>query len=245
MNIALIFAGGVGTRMNSKLLPKQFLSVHGKPIIIHTLEHFENHPEIDAIVVACVEDWIPHMQDLQDRFKITKIRKIVPGGASGQLSIYNGLCAAEEIAADEKNIILIHDGVRPLINAEIITKNIACVKKYGSAITSVKLTETALSISDEDPTKIGHIYDRSKMCFARAPQSFWLEEILAAHRHVLEENRTDFVDSCSLMSDMGHNLHLVPGPTENIKITMQEDFFILRAMLDAREDMQMNHITES
>lgn len=244
MNIALVFAGGVGTRMNSRSLPKQFLSVHGKPIIIHTLEHFENHPDVDAIVVSCVEGWIPYLEELQDKFKITKIRKIVPGGATGQLSIYNGLCAAEEVAADTKNIVLIHDGVRPLINSDIISKNIASVKKYGSAITSVKLTETALSISDEDPSQIGQIYDRSKMCFARAPQSFWLEDILAAHRHVMAENRTDFIDSCSMMSYMGHSLHLVAGPTENIKITMPEDFFVLRAMLDAKEDMQMNRITE-
>ena len=99
MNIGVIFAGGVGKRMNSRVKPKQFIDVYGKPIIIHTLELFENHPEIDAIAVACLEDWIPYLQELLEKFNIKKVKKVVPGGASGQESIYNGLKAAEEIAA--------------------------------------------------------------------------------------------------------------------------------------------------
>ena len=115
MNIGVIFAGGVGKRMNSRVKPKQFIDVYGKPIIIHTLELFENHPEIDAIAVACLEDWIPYLQELLEKFNIKKVKKVVPGGASGQESIYNGLKAAEEeAAAGEKSIVLIHDGVRPL-----------------------------------------------------------------------------------------------------------------------------------
>ena len=98
MNIAVIFAGGVGSRMNSKTLPKQFLEMHGKPIIIHTLERFENHPELDAIVVACLSDWIDHLDKMVKKFNITKVRKIVPGGENGQMSIFNGLCAADEVA---------------------------------------------------------------------------------------------------------------------------------------------------
>ena len=143
MNIGVIFAGGVGKRMNSRVKPKQFIDVYGKPIIIHTLELFENHPEIDAIAVACLEDWIPYLQELLEK-------KVVPGGASGQESIYNGLKAAEEIAAGEKSIVLIHDGVRPLINEKTITDNIESVKKYGSSITCVKVKETVLVVGEDN-----------------------------------------------------------------------------------------------
>ena len=132
MNIAVIFAGGVGSRMHSKDKPKQFLEMYNKPVIIHTLEHFENHPMINAIAVVCIESWIPYLNELLYKFRIEKVKKVVPGGETGQLSIYNGLKAAKEIAGNEKAIALIHDGVRPLINEKLITDNIEAVKKYGS-----------------------------------------------------------------------------------------------------------------
>ena len=115
MNIGVIFAGGVGKRMNSRVKPKQFLNVYGKPIIIHTLEVFDSHPDIDAIVVACLEEWIPYLNELIDKYNLKKVKKVVPGGTSGQESIYHGLLAAEEVAGQERSIVLIHDGVRPMI----------------------------------------------------------------------------------------------------------------------------------
>ena len=120
MNIAIIFAGGVGTRMNTKDRPKQFLMVHGKPIIVHTIEKFQEHAEIDGIIVVCVKDWINYMKEMQFRYRLDKIAKIVPGGKTGQLSIYAGLKAAEDIFGVDDNIVLIHDGVRPLIGKQII-----------------------------------------------------------------------------------------------------------------------------
>src|SRR5690554_1232828 len=123
MNIAIIFAGGVGIRMNSKEKPKQFLQLHGKPIIIYTLEVFEHHPQIDGIIVACVPEWIMYLQKLLIKFHIKKVSAIVPGGETGQLSIFNGLAAAEKLFPDD-SVVLIHDGVRPLINEQIITDNI-------------------------------------------------------------------------------------------------------------------------
>lgn len=133
MNIAVIFAGGVGSRMHSKDRPKQFLEMYNKPIIIHTLEYFENHSMIDAIVVVCIKDWIPYLNKLLYKFRIEKVKSVVPGGETGQLSIYNGLKSAKQIAKDEKSIVLIHDGVRPLINEKVISDNIQSVIKYGSA----------------------------------------------------------------------------------------------------------------
>ena len=119
MNIALIFAGGTGQRMNSRTKPKQFLELNGKPILIHTLEHFEDHPEIDAVVVVCLKDWIPYLEDLVDRFSLHKLRWIAEGGASGQESIRNGLYTLErDESVPDDSIVLIHDGVRPLISED-------------------------------------------------------------------------------------------------------------------------------
>ena len=180
MNIGVIFAGGSGTRMHTKDIPKQFLMVHGKPIIVHTIEQFEYHDEIDGIVVVCIKDWIPYMEEMKYRYRLDKIGKIVPGGATGQMSIYNGLCAAEEIYGAKNNIVLIHDGVRPLINRQIISDNIACVKKNGSAITCHVAKETVILVDEKEMVK--DVPSRENSRLAQAPQSFWLNEILEIHR---------------------------------------------------------------
>lgn len=237
MNIGVIFAGGIGQRMKTTKRPKQFLEMHGKPIIIYTLEIFEQHPEIDAIVVACVQDWIPYLEELLARFHITKVKKVVPGGDTGQMSIYNGLAAAKEVAGDEKSIVLIHDGVRPLINADVITNNIQSVKEYGSAITSAVVKETIMVVKDDN--SIDYVPDRSHSRVAKAPQSFWLEDILSVHQRAQQEGIFDFIDSCTMMKHYGHNLYLIDGPYENIKITTPDDFYTMRALLDAQENAQI------
>lgn len=238
MNIAVIFAGGVGSRMHSKERPKQFLEMYNKPIIIHTIEHFENHPMIDAIVVVCVEDWIDYCKSLLYKFRIEKVKAVVSGGATGQLSIYNGLKAAKEISGDEKSIVLIHDGVRPLINDKIITDNINSVKENGSAITTAVVKETILVVNDGTST-IDYVPSRKNSRVARAPQSFWLDDILAVHEKALSEGITDCIDSCTMMQHYGFNLFLVDGPGENIKITTPEDFYTMRAILEAKENAQI------
>jgi 2-C-methyl-D-erythritol 4-phosphate cytidylyltransferase len=239
MNIAVIFAGGVGCRMNSKVLPKQFLLMHGKPIIIHTLERFDRHPEIDGIVISCIEPWIGHLEELVRQYNLQKVISIVPGGQTGQLSIYNGLLAAEKASHGEKAIVLIHDGVRPLIDEKLIHDNIENVKRYGSAITCVKVSETVLLLEEADENSIRHIPNRKSARLARAPQSFRLEDILAAHRSALEDEAYDFIDSCSLMQAYGRKMYLIEGNLENIKITTPDDFYVMRALLDAREDSQI------
>lgn len=237
MNIAVLFAGGMGTRMHSRDLPKQFLEIHGKPIIVHTAEVFQKHPDVDAIVVSSHPDWIEYCSNLLSRYGMDKVKMVVPGGETGQLSIYAGLCAAEEVAEGERSVALIHDGVRPLITAQTISDNIASVERYGSAITSVRVKETVLEVDEGEVVK--NVPPRAMSRLARAPQSFWLDEILAAHRRALSEGRTDFIDSASMMMEYGHSLHLVEGPEENIKITTPDDFFSMRAILDARENRQI------
>lgn len=244
MNIGVIFAGGVGRRMHSKEKPKQFLEMYNKPIIIHTIEHFEKHPLIDAVVVVCIESWIPYLKELLYKFRIEKVRRIAPGGETGQLSIYNGLLAAKEIAeGNEKTIVLIHDGVRPLINDKLITDNINSVRENGSAITTAVVKETILVV-DETTAKIEYVPDRKKSRVARAPQSFWLDEILNVHEKELAEGNTNCIDSCTMMHKHGFKLFLVDGPGENIKITTPEDFYTMRAILEAKENAQIYGLDE-
>ncbi len=237
MNIAVIFAGGVGQRMRNRDIPKQFLLMHQKPIIIYTLEIFERHPEIDGIVIACVAEWIDHLKDLLYRYRIEKVKKIVPGGETGQMSIFNGLAAAKEVSGEEASIVLIHDGVRPLIDERTISENIRSVREYGSAITTGIVKETILVVNESGG--IEQVPDRARSRVAKAPQSFWLDDILAAHYLAQSEGIFNCIDSCTMMSQYGHPLHLVDGPIENIKITTPDDFYTMRALLDAKENEQL------
>ncbi len=237
MNIGVIFAGGVGSRMHSKETPKQFLKVHDKPIIIHTLEHFEKCEDIDAVVIACLPDKIEYLNGLLYKYRIEKVKKVVSGGATGQGSIYNALCAAEEVADGNRAIALIHDGVRPLINAKLLSDNIHCVKEYGSAITAGIVKETVVIIDENGEIK--QVPSRALSRLAKAPQSFYLDEILSAHRTAIKEGKTDFIDSCSMMQYYGKKLHMIDGPYENMKITTPDDYYTMRAILDAKEDSQI------
>lgn len=241
MNIAVIFAGGSGLRMHTKSRPKQFLDLNGKPIIIYTLELFDNHPNIDAIVVACIESWIPFLEKQLRKFEINKVVKIVPGGKSGQESIYKGLCAAETYAHsqninNENTTVLIHDGVRPLITEETITDNVKKVEEEGSCITCIPATETFIVKQNNGTLKIP---SRADSFIARAPQSFRLSDILEVHKRALREGFYEFIDSCTMMSYYGYKLGTIIGPMENIKITTPTDFFVLRAMVKVHEDQQI------
>ena len=238
MNIAVIFAGGSGKRMNSVSRPKQFLELHGKPVIIYTLELFDNHPEIDAICIVCLESWMNFLKKQLKKFEISKVVDIVPGGETGQDSIYNGLCSAERYASDkgENAIVLIHDGVRPLITEQTITENIRMVEENGNCITCIPATETFVVRQDDDSLNIP---SRSDSLIARAPQSFRLKDILAAHRKAISEGRHDFIDCCTMMSHYGYHLNTVFGPVENIKITTPMDFFMFRAMVEVHENQQI------
>ena len=236
MNIALIFAGGTGSRMNTKSRPKQFLELHGKPIIIYTLEKFENHPLIDSIVVVCLKTWISFLNKLIKKYNLTKICSVIPGGETGQQSIYNGLCEVERLY-DTDSVVLIHDGVRPLIDEETITNNINCVLENGNAITVSPAIET-ITIR-ENKNEVGKIIDRSRCQMAKAPQSFLLKDILDCHRRAHKDNYTEAIDSASLFSHYGHKLYTVIGSNENIKITTPADFFMFRAFMDAKENSQI------
>lgn len=238
MNIAIIFAGGAGKRMHSKDRPKQFLLVHGKPIIVHTIEVFQYHEEIDGIVVACLEGWIPYMEEMKYRYRLDKIGKIVPGGVTGQLSIYNGVKAAAELYGTEDNIVLIHDGVRPLIDGKIIHENILGVKNYGSAVTCARAQETFVMIDEQGA--IAEVEEREYSRLAKAPESFWLKELLSVEEQAIRDGHTEMIDSCTLMRAYGKKMHVVECSYENIKVTTPNDFYTFRALYDARENQQLS-----
>lgn len=235
MTYSLIFAGGSGTRMNSRSRPKQFLQFYGKELIIYTLENFQNHPEVDGIVVVCIQDWIPYLKKLLEKYGIDKVKKIIPGGATGQESIYNGLCTIKEFS-NTKDIVLVHDGVRPFVNESLISECIKCVKEHGSAITVTPAIETIVTL---DNGKIQTITDRSKCFHAKAPQCFYVDELFSAHEKAMAEGNTNMIDSASLMKFYGHELYTVKGNFDNIKITTPADFYTFKALYEVRENQQI------
>lgn len=236
MNIAVIFAGGTGQRMNTRTKPKQFLELHGKPILIYTLELFQQSPSIDGIIVVMLESWIQFTQDLVVKYRIDKVKAVIPGGVTGQSSIFNGIAKAHELYHGEC-IVLIHDGVRPLVNVDTIEKCIICTKKNGNAITVSPATETVALMTDDG--EVGKILPRKACQMAKAPQCFNLDKIYNNHLKAQAEGRIDFIDSASLMQFYGEKLFTVVGPPENIKITSPIDFYIFRAIADARENSQI------
>ena len=221
--------------MNAGSCPKQFLKLNGKPIIIYTLEIFNEHPEIDKIIVSCIAEWIPVLQKLIERFDIGKVAEIVPGGETGQDSIYNGLAAAARHAGGDSTV-LIHDGVRPLIGGSTISDCIASVREHGSAITSIPSSETFIIRHGDGSMDVP---PRKDSWIVRAPQCFILKDILAAHERARSENRHDFIDPCSMMTEYGHPLHLVKGSSSNIKITTPADFYIFKTMQEIRDNYQI------
>ena len=239
MNIAIVFAGGVGKRLarENNSTPKQFLKINDKPIIIHTLELFQNHPEIDKIYIAINPNYFDYMKDLVKHFYITKTAGIVLGGATGQDSIYNALKLADE-ENPKDSLVLIHDGVRPNITAKVISDNIACAKKNGNAITATSCQETILV--SENGINPNHVPYRKHTFAAQAPQTFKLGEIVSAHEKMRKINPeyTDIVDSCTLFKTLGYETFMIEGNRGNIKITTIEDLYILRALIRFREDIE-------
>lgn len=236
MKYALIFAGGVGTRMHTKAMPKQFLEVHGKPIIAYTIEHFQKHKSIDKIVVVCVETHIDLMWKIIKHHEFDKVIDVVAGGSCGQDSIWNGLSYLEKIAQDD-DIVLIHDGVRPIIDEQLITQNINAVTMFGSAISVASAIETFCLTGDHET--IDKVLKRPECVVAKAPQSFWLKDILACHHKAQEEGFHDAIDSAALMMRYGHTLHYVICDNANIKITTPHDYYIFKGLLEAEENMQI------
>ena len=223
LHIAIIFAGGVGSRMG-KDTPKQFLMWNGKTIIVQTLEAFEYHESIDEIIIACKEEWIEHLQKLIEDAELKKVKSVVSGGDSALESQYNALIEARRLHPNEDAVVLVHDGVRPLVDYDTIQKNIDCTLEKGNAITSTRAIETVITIDDDGEVK--DILDRNCCRMAKAPQSFKLSDILSVHEHAIADGCHNFIDSASMMMHYGHTMHVVEGKPENIKITTPSDYYM-------------------
>lgn len=229
-NIALIFAGGVGSRMNHASLPKQFIKLYGKPIIIYTIEHFERHKDIDEIIVVCKSDLKEQLGEFLNEFNIKKVTHIIDGGETGILSIYNGLKLIND-NYDKNSIVLINDGVRPLIDEWLISECIKSVKDKGNAISAAFATETiALRTNKEE---VGKVLNRNDCQMIKAPQCFFIKDAFTAYTKIIKNGKADdFIDTASIMQYCGYKLNIVSTSLKNIKITTPIDFYVFKAFYD-------------
>lgn len=234
MNIALVIAGGSGNRMGQDI-PKQFMYVDNAPIIIHTLQCFQQHPDIALITVVCLTGWETVLQSYANQYNITKLKHIFPGGNSGMESIHNGIYGLKEAGYRDDDLVLIHDAVRPLLSQDIISGNIAICKAYGYAITGIKCREAILESKDgfSSSTSI----PRDMLIRTQTPQTFRLRNIIDVHEEAALKGITDSVASCTLCAELGNReMHIVPGSEKNMKVTTVEDLEILKALMHTSKE---------
>ena len=230
MNIAMIIAGGSGSRMHQDI-PKQFLTVNEKPVIIYTLEVFQKHPAVDEIVVVCIEGWEQVLWAYIRQFNLTKVTAVVKGGDCGQNSIYRGL---EEIARKHvpEDIVLIHDAIRPMVSEEIISDCISKTAEYGSAVACIPCAEAMLVSENQENSS--RIFNRDHLKRTQTPQGFRVGKLLDIHKKALKQGITNSTASCTLMIEMGEGVHFSKGSEKNLKLTTVEDIDIFKALLLAK-----------
>jgi 2-C-methyl-D-erythritol 4-phosphate cytidylyltransferase len=229
-NIALIIAGGSGVRMHQDI-PKQFLTVNEKPVIVYTLEAFQKHADIDSIAVVCLEGWEQVLRAYANQFNISKLKYIVKGGKNGQSSIRNGVYELAE-HFDKDDIVLIHDAIRPMVSQEIISDCIVKTKQYGCAIATIPCAEAMLST--EDGKMSSGSYPRDNLKRTQTPQGFYLGDICSLHKKALEAGITNSIASCTLKIEMGEQVYFSAGSEKNIKLTTVDDIDIFKALLLAK-----------
>lgn len=232
MNIALLTAAGSGTRMNQDI-PKQFMHIENKPLIIYTLEAFQNHPNIDAILVVCLDGWRDVLQAYANQFNITKLKWIVPGGSTGQESIYNGLKVLDENCS-ENDIILIHDGNRALVSSDIISDSIAKCKTHGDSVAAIPCTEAVFRSEDQTTATIS--IPRENLFRTQTPHTYPLKKLMWAHSKAKENSITNSVATCTLMAELGEIIHFSKGSEKNMKITTVEDIDLFKSLLKSEKE---------
>lgn len=236
MNYAIILAGGTGQRMNRNGMPKQFLGLFGKPIIIYTLQEFERNSYIDQIIIPCNAEWISHMQQLAKEYQITKAKFIIPGGHDRTSSVQAGLDIIKDFISDE-DIVMIHDGVRPLIRQETINKNIETARQYGNAITVHSNIETVV-VTQTEYAQWNDFKNRNITYTLTAPQTFFAKELIETLAEVTDlhlDSDMPLLDAALVYAKLGRQLYLVKEEGNNIKITTPEDYYYLKAYLESQE----------
>lgn len=232
MNIAMIIAGGKGVRMNQDI-PKQFLNIHDKPVIVYTMQAFQKHPEIDAILAVCIDGWQEILWAYAHQFNIAKLKWVVAGGENGQESIHNGLNELKNKCCKE-DLVLIHDAIRPNVSQEIISNCIAECRLHGSAITVIPCAEAMLLRDDHNSSH--EVISRDSLARTQTPQAFPLKKLLWAHEEAEKRGIYNTIASCTLMVELGEKVYFCPGSEKNIKITTTEDIEIFKALLMEKKD---------
>jgi len=234
MNIALIIAAGSGQRMGQDI-PKQFINIYDKPIIIYTLEAFQNHPEIDAIEIVCLEGWQEILKSYCKQFNINKLKWVVSGGTTGQESIRNGIYHLEQECNIYDNII-IHDGIRPMVESSVLSELIITCNKYGNAVTSLPYNEQIFIKTDELTTN--KYISRETLRRVQTPQAYKFEKLLWAYQTAFENGIGIYGASYTntLMVDLGETLHFSLGSDKNIKITTTDDIELFKALLKINKE---------
>lgn len=226
--VALITAGGSGSRMHQNI-PKQFLTVNERPVIVYTLEVFEKHPEVDAIAVACLESWENVLEAYAQQFNITKLKYIVPGGRTGQESIKNGLFELEKNYASD-DIVMIHDGNRPMLSPEVISDSLRVIRQEGNAVAAIPCAEVVMETEDKFVSTC--MYHREKLVRTQTPHSFYLSEICELYRKADEAGIVNSAASCQLMEEFGKHVYFSAGSEKNLKLTTLDDIDIFKALLN-------------
>ena len=229
---AIITAGGIGARTGMEI-PKQFVVVEGKPVVIHTLEVFNNHPEIDIICVPCLAGWEERLKSYAKEFGISKLKLIVQGGETGFLSIRNALFALKP-HLDDKDIVMVHDGIRPLVSERLISDNLVLCRAKGNAVAVVDCLETMLQVDCADSASAQTSLDKDRIKRAQAPQSLTFGEFMALHREAQQNNITDAVATSALLTALGRRVWIHRGDEGNIKITHMHDIEFFRKILSLR-----------
>ena len=229
MNIALILAAGSGSRMGNTDKPKQFLPIYGKPLMVHTIEAFEINDEVDAIVISTNEEYIDDVKVMCKQYDLSKVKAVVAGGATRQISVFNGLKGVQSIGAKDDDIVIIHDSARPLISQKIISENIRVCKEFGAVDTVIKASDTIVHSVDE--RTITDIPPRKELYQGQTPQTFKLSIIMAAHNAVQNQSIPNVTDDTKLVLLNGVDVHLVEGNKLNFKITTFDDLMMLKALL--------------
>ncbi len=235
-NIAIIIAGGSGHRMGQDI-PKQFINVYDKPILMYTLEGFQNHPQIDEILVVCIEGWCDVVKAYAKQFNITKLKEVVVGGKTGQESIRNGVFALEG-KVKEDDIIIIHDGIRPMVDDFVLTDVILTARKYGNSVTSLPYNEQIFVVDEEDETTTKKFIPRETLRRVSTPQAYTYQKLFWAYKKAFDEGIGIYGSSYTntMMVELGETLHFAAGSDRNIKLTTKEDLEIFKAYLKSEKE---------
>lgn len=236
MNIAIIIAGGSGNRMGQDI-PKQFINVYDKPILMYTLEGFQRHPMVDAIEVVCIEGWENMVQAYANQFNITKLKWIVKGGGSAQESIRNGVLNLEGKAAADDTII-IHDGIRPMIDDTVLTDVIEKAQQYGNAVTSLPYNEQIFVVSNDDSETTTQFIPRETLRRVSTPQAYRFDLLSEKYHEAFEKGIGIYGShyTNTMMVELGVRLHFAKGSDKNIKLTTKDDLELFKGYLTKDKD---------